>query len=67
MEWMIIEQTLEEELYLEATVREIHSCEDLEKLRSLCVSLTRQGYHQTKLIQQAVGHIASLDEAMLPS
>jgi len=67
MEWMIIEQTLEDELYLEATVREIHSCDDLEKLRSLCVSLTRQGYHQTKLIQQAVGHIASLDQAILPS
>ena len=67
MEWMIIEQTLEDELYLEATVREIQSCDDLEKLRSLCVSLTRQGYHQTKLIQQAVGHIASLDQAMLPS
>ena len=44
MEWMIIEQTLEEELYLEATVREIHDCDDLEKLRSLCVSLTRQGW-----------------------
>ncbi len=67
MDWMIIEQTLEEELYLEATVREIHDCDDLEKLRSLCVSLTRQGWHQTKLIQQAVGHIASLDQAMLPS
>ena len=47
MEWMIIEQTLEDELYLEATVREIHSCDDLEKLRSLCAVLTRQGWHQT--------------------
>ena len=32
MEWMIIEQTLEDELYLEATVREIQSCDDLEKV-----------------------------------
>lgn len=67
MDWMVIEQTLEDELYLEATIRDIHSCDDLEKLRSLCAVLTRQGWHQSKLIQQAVGHIASLDQAMLPS
>lgn len=65
MEWMVIEQTLEEELHLEATLREILGCEDIGQLRSLCAALTRQGFHQSKLLKQAVGHIASMDQAML--
>ena len=61
MEWMMIEKSLEEELHLEATVREIRACEDLEQVRGLCIALTRQAWHQTKLLKQAVGHIAELD------
>ena len=61
MDWMVIENSLEEELYLEATVREIQSCEDLERVRSVCVLLTKQSWHQSKLLKQAVGYIAELD------
>ena len=61
MDGMVIENSLEEELYLEATVRDIRSCEDIEKVRSVCVLLTRQSWHQAKLLKQAVGHIAELD------
>ena len=60
MEWMVIEKSLEEELHLEATIREIRACEDLEKMRGLCVALTRQAWHQTKILIPAVSHIAQL-------
>jgi hypothetical protein len=65
MDWMIIDPpTLEEELHIEATLREIRTCEDLTVLRGLCIALTQQGWHQAKLLKQAVHHIASLDESM---
>ena len=60
-DWMIVEQTLEEELGLERSVREIESCSDIEVLSQLCVALARQSWHQGKVLSQAVGHIASLD------
>ena len=64
MEWMIVEQSIEEELQLERTVREIQSCGDAETLSQLCVAMARQHWHQSKLLKQAVGHLASLDESM---
>ncbi len=66
MEWMMMNPpTLEEELHMEATLREIDSCEDVNKLRGLCQLLAKQGWHQAKLLQQAVGHIAFLEERAL--
>jgi hypothetical protein len=63
-DWMIVEQTLEEELGLERSVREIESCSDIEILSQLCVALARQSWHQSKLLKQAVSHIASFDESI---
>lgn len=63
-DWMIVEQTLEEELGLERSVREIESCSDVEVLSQLCVALARQSWHQSKLLKQAVSHIASFDESI---
>jgi len=63
-DWMIVEKTLEEELQLERTVREIRNCEDTKVLSELCVAMALQGWHQQKLLSQAVGHIASFDEAI---
>ena len=60
-DWMIVEQTLEEELSLERSIRDVHSCNDSEMLKQLCEALVRQSWHQGKLLSQAVGHIASLD------
>ena len=58
---MVITQSLEEELELEKNVREVQSCSDRDALQELCVSLVRTNWHQAKLLQQAVGHIAELD------
>ena len=68
-DWMVVTQSLEEELELERAVREIQGCEDVDVLVGLCVALTRQGWHQGKLLKQAVGHIAERDaweEAVVP-
>ena len=61
MEWMVIEQTLEEELTLERSIREIEDCDNIDVLSQLCVAMARQHWHQSKLLKQAVGHIALLD------
>ena len=63
MDWMVITQSLEEELELEKHVRDVQGCDDGDALRTMCVSLVRTNWHQAKLLQQAVGHIAELDAA----
>jgi hypothetical protein len=59
--WMIVEQSLEEELTLERSIREIEDCKNIDVLSQLCVAMARQHWHQSKLLKQAVGHIALLD------
>jgi response regulator RpfG family c-di-GMP phosphodiesterase len=60
-DWMVIHQSLEEELEVERSVREVYSCEDEEALKELCVGLVRQSWHQSKLLSQAVTRIGELD------
>ena len=60
-EWMSSSLTLTEELELEKMVRVIEKYEDLRELQNLAVALTRQNWHQTKLLKGAVGRIAELD------
>lgn len=60
-DWMVVKQTLEEELTLERQVRTVENLEDLHTLQQLCCALTRQGWHQGKLLKQAVGRIAEMD------
>ena len=62
MKWMIVEQSLEEELTLERSIREIEDCENIDVLSQLCVAMARQQWHQGKLLKQAVGHIAGLEQ-----
>jgi hypothetical protein len=62
MDWMIVTPSLEEELSIERSVREVQNCDDNEMLRHLCEALVRQSWHQGKLLAQAVNHIASLDD-----
>ena len=62
MEWMVGEQSLEEELTLERSIREIEDCENIDVLSQLCVAMARQQWHQGKLLKQAVGHIAGLEQ-----
>ena len=63
-DWMIVNQSLEEELELERTVRDVQSCTDEDALKMLCVSLVRTNWHQAKLLKQAVGHIGESDASM---
>ena len=58
---MIVNQSLEEELELERSVRDVQGCTDENALKTLCVSLVRTNWHQAKLLKQAVGHIGELD------
>ena len=66
-DWLIVNQSLEEELELERNVRDVQGCTDESALRALCVSLVRTNWHQAKLLRQAVGHIGELDASMLAS
>jgi hypothetical protein len=66
-DWMIVNQSLEEELELERSVRDVQSCADEDALKALCVSLVRTNWHQAKLLRQAVGHIGELDASMVAS
>ena len=63
-EWMVVTQSLEEELELERNVRDVQNCTDESALKTLCVSLVRTNWHQAKLLKQAVGHIGQLDASM---
>ena len=63
-EWMVVHQSLEEELELERNVRDVQGCTDEDALKTLCVSLVRTNWHQAKLLKQAVGHIGQLDASM---
>jgi len=61
---MVVTQSLEEELELEKNVRDVQNCSDRDALQELCISLVRTNWHQAKLLQQAVGHIAELDSSV---
>ena len=60
-DWMVVEQSLEEELRLERNIRFIEDCENIDVLSQLCVSLMRTQTHQSKLLKQCVGHVALLE------
>tara|TARA_B100001173_G_scaffold28957_1_gene22725 strand:+ start:242 stop:481 length:240 start_codon:yes stop_codon:yes gene_type:complete len=60
-DWMVVEQSLEEELRLERNIRFIEDCENIDVLSQLCVSLMRTQAHQGQLLKQAVGHIALME------
>jgi len=60
-DWMVVEPSLEEELTLERSVREIEDCDNADVLSQLCVAMARQQWHQGKLLKQAVGHIALME------
>ena len=66
-DWMVVNQSLEEELELERSVRDVQGCTDEDALKTLCVSLVRTNWHQAKLLRQAVSHIGELDASMVAS
>ena len=58
---MVVEQSPEDEFRLERNIRFIEDCENIDVLSQLCVSLMRTQEHQSKLLKQAVGHIALME------
>jgi hypothetical protein len=60
-DWMIVTPSAEESFETEKMVRSILNTDDVAELQGLCVSLTRQNRQTALLLQQAVGHIASID------
>ncbi len=58
---MIVNKSIEEELALECTIREIVNSEDDIAIKELCTALVHQNWYQTKLLGQAVGRIAEMD------
>jgi hypothetical protein len=60
-QWMIFQQSLEDELAMERSVRSIYNTEDLEEIQGLCAALVRQNWHQRKLLCQAVTRISEMD------
>ena len=61
MDWMIVEPTLEQKLTLECTCRGIQEATNFDELQALCIALTKQNWHQTMLLKQAVEKIAQFD------
>ena len=59
--WMVVEQSLEDELSLEKAVRSIDAAEDTGQIKQLCISLTRQNWHYRQMMKQAVMHVAELE------
>lgn len=64
-DWMVVKQSLEDELHLEATVREIGHTTDVMELTELCIQLTRQNWHQSILLKQAVYHVMELEAGLV--
>jgi len=58
---MIVELSVEDELRLEGQARAALAHDDASQIAQLCASLIRQNAYQSKLIQQATGHIAKLE------
>ena len=59
--WMVVEQSLETQLSLEKAVRDIEQAEDVDQIKRLCTSLTRQNWHYRQMMKQAVMHVAELE------
>ena len=61
MEWMVVTQTLEDELHLENSKREIDHCCEVEYLQDLCNAMTEQNWYLRKMLRQSIAHIAQLE------
>ena len=61
MEWMVVELSLEEQLAVETQARFALNCPDSKEVAKLCSTLIKQNAHQSKLLSQAVNHIARLE------
>ena len=65
MEWMVVTQTLEDELHLENSKRDIDRCCEVESLQDLCNAMTEQNWYLRKMLRQSISHIAQLESEEL--
>ena len=65
MDWLVAEQTLEEELLTERYCRSVQDLKDIEVVQKMCISLIRQNSFQQKLLTQAVNRIAYLETQLI--
>ena len=61
---MVVELSLEEQLAIETQARLVLNCPDSREVAKLCSTLIKQNAHQSKLLSQAVNHIARLEAIM---
>ncbi len=61
---MVVGLSLEEQLSLEAQSRVALNYPDSKEIAKLCATLIKQNAHQSKLIKQAVHHIAGLEATL---
>ena len=61
---MVVEFSLEEQLAVETQSRLVLNCTDSKEIARLCATLIKQNAHQSKLLSQAVRHIARLEAIM---
>jgi len=64
MEWMVVQLSLEEQLAVETQARVALNHSDSKEIAKLCATLIKQNAHQSKLIKQAVHHIAALEATL---
>ena len=62
--WMAVELSLNDELKLEHSIRQISQHSEIDKVRKLACSLMRQNAHQQMLLEAAIGHIGHLEMAL---
>lgn len=61
---MVVEFSLEEQLAVETQARVALNHPDSKEIAKLCATLIKQNAHQSKLLSQAVMHIARLEAIM---
>ena len=61
---MVVEFSLEEQLAVETQARVALNHSDSKEIAKLCATLIKQNAHQSKLIKQAVHHIAALEATL---
>ena len=65
MDWLIVTKTLEDELHLESSKRDINNCKEIENLQGLCNALTAQNWYMRKMVRQSIAYIAQLEKKEL--
>lgn len=64
-QWLVASLTLEEELELERSVRNVEQSPNTEEIGKLCGQLVRQNVMYQRILQQACGYVMELETTLL--